>query len=396
MLTLLDVILLLVLTLAAWGGWRAGATTLLLSLVGLALGVVGGLFLAGHLLSPRLATLTHLGLALLCVLGAALIGRSIGARLGHGAAATMRRLHLRVVDAAAGAVLRVGVTGVVIWLAAAVLASLTATGLPPVVDNSVIVTALNRTLPPVSTLTATIRRDGAGLIPTDVSGLLPQKNPPSTAAAPTGVDVSAGSQGRSVVKVLTTGCGTGSEGSGFVTAEAGTSYVITNAHVVAGADQVTVSSTRGPTTAEVVVFDAAADLAVLRAPGLGAPALQLSAGTVANGSTATILGYPRDGALTQTAAVIVQRLPTVASTAGGLSVREVYRLRAHVEHGNSGSPLITSAGRVAGVVNALSLTERDTGFALTSTAVQAELDRAATATATASTAPGVGSGGCTS
>ncbi len=393
MLTLLDVILLIMLTLAAWGGWRAGATTLLLSLVGLALGVVGGLLLAGHLLSPRLATLTHLGLALLCALGAALVGRSIGSRLGRGAAATMRRLHLRVVDGVVGSVLRVGVTGVVIWLAAAVLASLTATGLPRVVDDSVIVTGLNRTLPPVGTLTATIQRDGAGLIPADVSALLPQVNPPSAGVAGTGVDVSAGAQGRSVVKVLTTGCGTGSEGSGFVTAEAGTSYVITNAHVVAGADRVTVSSTRGPTTAQVVVFDAAADLAVLRAPGLGAPALQLTAATVANGSTATILGYPRDGALTQTTAVITQRLPTVASAGSGLSVREVYRLRAHVEHGNSGSPLITADGRVAGVVNALSLTERDTGFALTSTAVEAELARAAATT----TAPAdVGPGTCTS
>jgi S1-C subfamily serine protease len=46
-------------------------------------------------------------------------------------------------------------------------------------------------------------------------------------------------------------------------------------------------------------------------------------------------------------------------------IRSVYSLRALVRPGNSGGPLVSSAGRVMGVVFAASVTNHDTGYALT-------------------------------
>lgn len=82
----------------------------------------------------------------------------------------------------------------------------------------------------------------------------------------------------------------------------------------------------------------------------------------------------------------MQWLPTVQPAGGGITVREVYRIRADVEHGNSGSPLITAGGQVIGVVNALSLLARATGYALTLPPVWAALAHMASSTASSGTA----------
>lgn len=80
--------------------------------------------------------------------------------------------------------------------------------------------------------------------------------------------------GRSVVKVTTQSqsCQRGQEGTGWVLSPG---RIVTNAHVVAGADEVRVEGGDQTLRARVVVFDARRDLAVLSVPGLSLPALPL-------------------------------------------------------------------------------------------------------------------------
>ena len=80
-----------------------------------------------------------------------------------------------------------------------------------------------------------------------------------------------------------------------------------------------------------------------------------------------MLGYPQDGPYNVQAARIrgEQRLRSPDIYGNGTVVREVYSLRALVRPGNSGGPLVSSAGKVVGVIFAASVTDGDTGYALT-------------------------------
>ena len=88
-----------------------------------------------------------------------------------------------------------------------------------------------------------------------------------------------------------TACGLAVEGSGWV---AGRELVVTNAHVVAGQDDTTVEVDEDGIDAPPVVFDSRNDIAVLRVPGLDAPALRQAYGREGRAPVA-ILGYPEDG-----------------------------------------------------------------------------------------------------
>ena len=54
----------------------------------------------------------------------------------------------------------------------------------------------------------------------------------------------------------------------------------------------------------------------------------------------------------------------------GAVIRDVYSLRGLIRPGNSGGPLLSSAGDVVGVVFAASVTDQDTGYALTADQVK--------------------------
>jgi len=357
-----------VVVLAAMHGWRLGLSGFAFGLAGLAAGGLVGLWLAGLLIGTHWSPLVHLLLELGCVVVAALLGSAIGARLGGAARQLLNRTHLRLPDRAVGAAVRGALALGGCWLLAA---AVTAIGAPtPVVSavqDSAVLRQVSDALPSPTELVADLSTqlqlpaDLAGLVPNSGVGTLPaaQVSAASAAAAP------------SVVKIESTGCGS-VEGSGFVT-DGG--LVVTNAHVVAGATALTVTDRRGTHRAESLIVDGAADIAVLRADSVQAPALSLTTEPVANGTPAVILGYPGDGALTAVPAVVAQKLPVLESRIGGTGLvsREVYRLDAAVRPGNSGGPLLDTSGQVIGVVNARSLTNNDTGFALTLDPLRADL-----------------------
>ena len=60
-----------------------------------------------------------------------------------------------------------------------------------------------------------------------------------------------------------------------------------------------------------------------------------------------------------------QRLRSPDIYGEGAVIREVFSLRGLVRPGNSGGPVVSSAGEVVGIVFAASVTDEDTGYALT-------------------------------
>jgi len=161
------------------------------------------------------------------------------------------------------------------------------------------------------------------------------------------------------------------EGSGFVYAP---HYVLTNAHVVAGVTEgPDVFTAQGQFAARVVLYDPKTDLAVLYVPLLKARPLSFAA-QAKIGSNAIVAGYPEDGPFTPVAARIGSieqaNSPDIYQTAN--VTRQIYSVRAQVEPGNSGGPLLAPGGRVYGVVFAAATSVPNTGYALTAQQVAAD------------------------
>jgi S1-C subfamily serine protease len=186
----------------------------------------------------------------------------------------------------------------------------------------------------------------------------------------------------SIVKITgeaKTTCDQRLEASGFVISP---QHVLTNAHAVAG-------MTNGPYVhdgnnrfpAKVVLLDANIDVAILYVPQLTAPPLRFT-GPAPRGSDAVMAGYPEDRGFRAAAARVGSRWsaqgPNIYRT--GTVTRAIYTVRAAVKPGSSGGPLLAKSGKVYGVIFTASTTARDTGFALTASAVGPDVRHGARAT----------------
>lgn len=360
--TLVDLLLVIAVGVAAWTGWRVGLTGYAIGLVGFVGGSVVGSRVAAHWFTKPTGPVTHLlleigSIVVFALLGAA-AGRWVGGRLGRG----LRAASLGFPDRMLGGVTRGALALIACWLLAAPLAAYAPPAVASSVDNSHVLHAVSTVLPaPRQVLTDVTRQLR---VPADLAGLVPTAY--SAEDAPTSAQRQAvgGRAASSVVSVHTTGTVQLAEGSGFVV---GGGLVVTNWHVITRASGITVTDGGGVHPASVAAADVDADIAVLRADGLAAPALTLAADVVANGSPAVVMGYPGDGPLRIGAAVVLQRFPVVQSAAATslARARDVYRIHAIVRPGNSGGPLLDMSGHVIGIVNAQSLAVDDEGYALT-------------------------------
>jgi S1-C subfamily serine protease len=159
-------------------------------------------------------------------------------------------------------------------------------------------------------------------------------------------------------------------GSGFVV-ERG--VIATNAHVVAGtADlRVRVRSGISSVPATVIYFDPDVDIALLSAPDLDAPPVDLVLAPLERGTSVVTAGFPGGSRFTANPArvrdVAVARGESIYGEPGVR--REVYVLRGKVAPGISGGPVLTEDGRVAGMVFAAWVGEPEVAYALTSQAI---------------------------
>jgi S1-C subfamily serine protease len=141
-------------------------------------------------------------------------------------------------------------------------------------------------------------------------------------------------------------------GSGFVVDRDGS--ILTNAHVVAGSDDVSVTFNEddGPVDAEVKGRDPSTDLALLQVDPddvKGLTPLPLGdSSKVEVGEPAIAIGNPFGFSRTVTTG-IVSALQRQITAPNGFSIPNVIQTDASVNPGNSGGPLLDGAGRVIGI-----------------------------------------------
>jgi S1-C subfamily serine protease len=143
-------------------------------------------------------------------------------------------------------------------------------------------------------------------------------------------------------------------GSGFVIDTDG--HILTNAHVVDGADKIQVTlggDNAQPLDAHVVGKDTSSDVAVLQvdAPASELKPLQLgNSADVQVGDPVVAIGNPFGLDRTATAG-IVSALQREISAPNGFTIRNVIQTDAPINPGNSGGPLLNAAGQVIGITS---------------------------------------------
>ncbi len=366
----LDLAVMVLLVAAVTTGVRLGGVARAVSWGGLATGVGAGIVMAAAVahLTARSSSALQLAASMTALMGGALAGQALGLAAARRLRGLFPRGGLRQVDRVAGGL--VGLTGalVMVWL---VLPSLS--GVPGAISAQARGSLVGRTLdsiaPTPPDALAALRRllepsEGRVSLRPAVATV-----PPPTPGIPADVLVR---EEASTVEVDGAACQRLQVGSGFAV---GSDLVLTNAHVVAGELQTTVTTVSGRRLAgRVVRFDPARDVALLRVPGLGLPPLPIRSAKV--GETGAVLGHPEGQVpLAVAPASVADELTVAGHDIYGRSDtrRDVLVLGALVHPGDSGAPLVDRSGSAVGMVFAVSPERPVTAYALSRAEVAPDL-----------------------
>ena len=365
--TVLDwAILAFTVALALWG-YRQGLIVGALTLLGFGIGAFAGSRVAPLLLTEG----SHSPYAPLCAaLGALLVGALMAVTVESFALGLrekiVRRPFLLAADGAGGAALIASVALGLSWVFGAVLLHAPSTAqLRADIQQSLILRSLNSVLPPSGPLLNAL--DRVDPAPTVLGPAAPVARPDAEIAS----DPDVLHAGDSVVRVLSTACGLGIEGSGWAV-EPG--VVATNAHVIAGADDTTVTTQDGAELdATPIYYEPRQDLALLRV-GTALPSLPISSRREVGGDAA-VLGYPENGPYALSPARLGETRKTISedSYGNGPVERTIVAIGGTVRSGNSGGPLVDDEGRVVGTIFAATTSGPTGGFAIPAEQVRAAL-----------------------
>ncbi len=381
----LDVLLVLILLVYLGEGFRNGFARSISAIIGI---VIGGVlaFVAIPLVAaavpvPFWRTVAVVAVAVVLLGG----GHGAGAVVGEAIARRGSRGDRRRAAADVTPIARLGgaaVNGAASILVVSLIASSVGTLGVPILSSAVSRSTVLRVIdaitpPPVDAVLARVRsailEQGLPSIGEALGGVATSPGIPDVATDTEALSAAA----RSVVRISGTAyaCGQNQSGSGFVIAD---DRIVTNAHVVAGVAEPIVETRDGQSIeGRVVYFDPADDLAVIAVDGLAASPLSI-APVVRVGDDAVVDGYPFGGPFVtggaEVLAVSTESIADIYRTS--TSPREVYSIAATVSPGNSGGPLLTTAGLIAGVVFARSSTDDALAYAMTNTELQPVVDAA--------------------
>ena len=361
-----------------------------------ALGVIGflGGAAAGAVVSPGIAqALTQSRsqralAAIVVVFLVALAGQLLASLAGAALRSHLAWRPATVMDAAGGAAISAMSVLLIAWFIGSAVASAPLPAVARQVDYSVVLRGVGRLMPGAahdmfSDFGRMLARGPSG----QVFGVLGDEGAWAMRPPDPGVVDAPGlaRDGHSIVMIEASSatCPAG-EGSGFVFAP---QHVLTNAHVVAATAGVVVTDGRHARyRARVVYFDPRRDIAVLYVPGLHARPLRFAA-SASPGSDAIVAGHPLGMPLTPAPARIGARVAIgfPAIYEGRPVTRHVYPVRADIQPGNSGSPLLKPDGSVYGMVFGAFGHAGAAGYALAAGEVLPDARAAASRTAAAST-----------
>ena len=167
-------------------------------------------------------------------------------------------------------------------------------------------------------------------------------------------------------------------GSGFVYDRQG--HIVTNHHVIEGAETIQVTFLDGNiTSATVVGMDIYSDLAVIKVDPKAAtlnPVVLGSSSDLAVGEPVAAMGNPFGLSDTLTVGIVSSLQRTLDAT-GGYVIIDIIQIDAAVNPGNSGGPLVNIKGQVVGLNSAIQSetgTFTGIGFAIPSDTVKREID----------------------
>lgn len=371
--TWLDAILVVLLIVALVKGYHRGLWVVLGTMLGTVAGAVGGFYLipfvSGWVSEPTLRVVVLVVATFLLIW----LGQTIGVAIGRRVRLHVNLPALRRVDRILGAGAAVVVSVVILGLIALSLNSL---GMAPVtreINRSAVLTATDRILPDGSQRFLAESRAaiaGLGVIPeidTPVKEVAaePEATPTATLEVPEEEEEEQAQIQDSVVRLsgFAEQCAQTQNGTGVVVAQ---DRILTNAHVVAGvAEPIVETQDRQVFPGRVVHIDPARDLAVVAVDGAQLPVAEHGA-DLEEGAAALALGFPAGGPYVATPAEVQARGELLISDIYGRedSTVDIYQLNADIEPGNSGGPLVTEDGEVAGLVFARAPGSSTIGYAI--------------------------------
>jgi S1-C subfamily serine protease len=362
----LDWCLVLIVIAYALSGYWQGFITGAFATVGLLVGGLIGIWLAPHLLGDADPSLWVSLTALFVVLVCASFGQAVLQYAGTRVRDQITWQPVRALDAVGGAVLSVVAVLIVTWMLGVAVSGSRIPGIGPMVRDSTVLTSVNDVMPAGAQglLRQFDRVVGSSFFPRYLEPFAPERIV-EVAPAPGNVvrDPEVQQAELSVFKIRGNNrCGDGIEGSGFLYSP---HRLMTNAHVVAGVTDPKVRVGTRNLDATVVYYNSDIDVAVLDVD-IDGPVIHFDDSGAAK-DPAVILGYPNDGPFDAQPARIraEQRLRSPDIYGRGTVTREVFSLRGLVRPGNSGGPLVSRSGKVLGVIFAASVSDKQTGYALT-------------------------------
>ena len=387
----LDLILIVLIAAFAVAGYRQGFIIGVLSLAGFIAGVVGGAHLAPSIAralarSPNWQAFV----AIVVVFGLAVLGMLIASGIGVAVRSRLTARPATFLDSLGGAAVNVVAVLIVAWLIGSFVVNGPFQTAARQVSRSVVLGAVDKVMPHAALglpgFPQLLSLLGNGLYSPVFSGIGAESSFSLPAPSRAALNSPALSRDEpSIVKIAgaAPACSEQIDGSGFVISP---QHVLTNAHVVAGVHGPLVIAGLRSYDAQVVLYDPRLDVAVLDVPGLTAHPLTF-AGPPPFDTSAIVVGYPHGGPLSAVPATVGVKISALGPDIYHNAVvrRAVYPIRADVQPGNSGGPLLSRDGQVYGVVFAASTEYPDEGYALTGRAVARDAARGSHAFAAVST-----------